>query len=358
MVTHFSKCIAAICAIAIALGFPSRTFSAPEISSPIGQFILGGVSFEGRVWLWSAEGGLASVRRGEKQLRVHYREGVNSVAIEGDTLFVLREMAANGSRPRSVVVTALRGGAPASNSTPLALTPEESPRVFFIAAGKPYVLTTGGAVKPPNRSSRMLYWLEGKGWRSRTVKGEFAFFAEMGNPVRVVSGRRLYIGWNSGEWGGDLQRLDLDTGTLVQSIVAGPITDLATDPKDPGCVLVAVGLSHMGTISGRIDRVCDQSITTVFEHDSSTDFKPARPYQTEPFFSLARAGEVVWAASPFGLRRLDRPKVRVPFPTLAPVSGIPMSFSADGLLIVASSLNQRKSVSGLTPLVIAVNPER
>lgn len=84
----------------------------------------------------------------------------------------------------------------------------------------------------------------------------------------------LFVGFNAGEWGGGLRRIDRATGKVVTvernasgELCGGPLNTscdpvhaIADEPWKSGCVVAAVGLSHLGLISGGLVEVCGNAI--------------------------------------------------------------------------------------------------
>lgn len=95
--------------------------------------------------------------------------------------------------------------------------------------------------------------------------------------LAAPDGQSLYAGYNRGEWGGGLRRVDLAQGAI--SFVTGPgeglcegalnpacdpIVGLFMDRARPGCVIVGSGISHLGLSKGEVYRVCGSTIEPVF----------------------------------------------------------------------------------------------
>lgn len=100
----------------------------------------------------------------------------------------------------------------------------------------------------------------------------------------------LWLGFNSGEWGGGLHRVRLSDGIVDRpshidsaSPCGGrlnpncdPVTGLAPDPADPRCMLATIGLVHMMS-HGRVVRVCGNDVSVIY----------AKPYTLDPNWSWA-----------------------------------------------------------------------
>ncbi|RYE82403.1 MAG: hypothetical protein EOO75_20760, partial [Myxococcales bacterium] len=84
------------------------------------------------------------------------------------------------------------------------------------------------------------------------------------NTAAAFSGGRLYVAISEGEFGGGLWRIDLATG-MNSRVSRGPTTAVVAEARRPGCVLASVGLDHMGSPVGAIERVCGRSREEVWQ---------------------------------------------------------------------------------------------
>lgn len=313
-----------------------------EVEPPIGIRVLGGVAAEGQVWLWTAQGGLAAVNPSDNRIAVRYNSGVSSAFADGRGLHVLRW------RGRSWAVTTLHGGS--SSETPALRAPSHIRPLAFFGDGAAFLVLT----------ERVLFRFEGGRWSSKRLRGGFALFRG-GTASTVRVDRTLYIGWNAGEFGGSIQRLNIDSGRLESPHMTLPVTAMVADPERPGCAIASMGVSHIGD-SGEIDRICGRRLervlvvpATVPPRAAPGEAQEINLDTAEPFWGLAITRGVVWTVGSLGLRRLDRLNDEpVQFPQLAEVGGIPMSFAAPGLLILQTDLNAERSLSGETPLMIGL----
>jgi hypothetical protein len=178
------------------------------------------------------------------------------------------------------------------------------------------------------------------------------------------------VGFNTGEWGGGLQRVDLRTGVVsnverrdTKELCAGPlnsacdpVTGVLPDPQNKDCILAAVGLVHM-LEHGRILRVCGQEVSLVFEKSYKVDgFKGDKWEMTEAFFGLVPAADGgFWGITSEALYHFGgdgTTKQEYALPELKPVSGIYLSRELPGVVVVRTDANWAVSVSGYTPLLI------
>src|SRR5229473_2868079 len=138
-------------------------------------------------------------------------------------------------------------------------------------------------------------------WRQIKLKGKLrgGFQETADSPP---SGDSVYVGFNTGEWGGGLQRVDLRTGVIsdverrdTKELCAGPlnsacdpVTGVIPDPQNKDCILAAVGLVHMLS-HGRILRVCGKDVSLVFEKSFKVDGFKGEWEMIEAFFGLVPA---------------------------------------------------------------------
>jgi hypothetical protein len=179
------------------------------------------------------------------------------------------------------------------------------------------------------------------------------------------------VGFNTGEWGGGLQRVDLRTGVIsdverrdTKELCAGPlnsacdpVTGVIPDPQNKNCILAAVGLVHMLFSHGRILRVCGNDVSLVFEKSYKVDgFEGKKWEMSEAFFGLAPTVDGrFWGITSEALYHFEADgtkKQEYALPELKPVSGIYLSRELPGVVVVRTDANWAVSVSGYTPLLI------
>ncbi|TGX44278.1 hypothetical protein E5A74_05610 [Sphingomonas naasensis] len=123
--------------------------------------------------------------------------------------------------------------------------------------------------------------------------------------------------------------------------------------------MAAIGLVHMMS-HGRVVTVCNGRVQRLY----FKPFEPQPPYgrlddgepaSTVAFFGLARAADAVWAVGIDGLYRFDGtlpPRFR-PLPKFEDRDGYSVSFDIPGIALVLTDVNQRRSLSGAVPLLVA-----
>ena len=190
-------------------------------------------------------------------------------------------------------------------------------------------------------------------------------------------GDQVYVGFNAGEWGGGLVRIDRRDGKLhrIESNVSGelcggplntgcdPVNGITDEPWSPGCVIAAVGLVHFLS-HGRIVEVCGdivkrlyfkpQDVDSRFGLDKNNARKTDEPVSTVAFFGVERVGSAVWAVGTDGLYRItqDGAGERMPLPQFTDADGVAVSFEVPDVVLVGTQVNQRRSVSGTVPMLV------
>ncbi len=330
----------------------------------LGERIAGGLVFEGKLWLRGLsatrkdfEGGLISLSLADGSRQVHFERGVIDIKKVGHDLCVIRWPSPDA---RDVVLSAWRQDrfedlarfSPSEKDEPLAL----------VNSGSDSVVLSVQAIR--------IFSADKHTWRQIKLKGKLrgGFQETADSPT---SGDSVYVGFNTGEWGGGLQRVDLRTGVIsdverrdTKKLCAGPlngacdpVTGVIPDPQNKNCILAAVGLVHMFSSHGRILRVCGNDVSLVFEKSYKVDgFEDKKWEVTEAFFGLvptvdggfwAITSEALYLFAPDGTKRQE-----YALPELKAVSGIYLSRELPGVVVVRTDANWAVSVSGYTPLLI------
>ncbi len=126
-------------------------------------------------------------------------------------------------------------------------------------------------------SQAVFHVSRGRMTRRRSIRGTHLSAVAQLSFARTTLGD-LYIGQNSGEFGGGLMRVNVATGASgaierrdTPGLCAGPlssecdpVTAVIPNPTDGRCVIASVGLRHM-LEHGRIVRVCGMTVTVVAE---------------------------------------------------------------------------------------------
>lgn len=237
---------------------------------------------------------------------------------------------------------------------------EKSPFLALDCSGSEPVLLTANALRLP-RSGQIIDIMP-------EALAPGGFF------TTLQHGGFLYVGANSGEWGGGLRRFPLSggsgeaiDGSDPQKLCGGtlnmacdPVTGLAPDPARPDCILAATGLVHMMS-NGSVVRICNAKISLAYakpytvELDWHFDPKtPPKSLSSVPFYALASDASGAWAVGSDGIYRFTSnalPSFNA-FPRIYrfPASGI--DWSNPEFVLISTGMNQRHSLSGSSLIIV------
>ncbi|HYE47415.1 MAG TPA: hypothetical protein VEA44_16745 [Caulobacter sp.] len=258
----------------------------------LGGEVTAGAATARTLWLLGEEGRLVAFDRRTGARRRHQGAALDLLR-DGPRLWILRQEAAGG-RAR---IDDPRGG-PGRSTPPL---PGRALRLFATPAGVG-VLTTDAVAIP-----------RGPGWRILTLPRDAQGRSPLHGRVAAVLAvdGALLVGFDHGEWGGGLRRVDLGSGAVSQvenidgDLCGGllnpecdPVRGLIPDAARPHCAIAAIGLLH-GLGSGRVVRVCGSTVTPVYEpRVEPGDVPPDRlAGRTWPLSGLIALDDGGWAAA-------------------------------------------------------------
>jgi hypothetical protein len=331
----------------------------PKGDSVLGERIAGGVVFEGKLWLrgTNGSGGLVSLDLADDSRQVHFERGVLDFKKIGHDLCVVRWPTSDN---REVVLSVWKKDR-FEDLAKFSFSKQDYPIALVNSANSPVILSLA-SIRSLSADKHEWYEIKLKG----KLRGGYQETA--GTPL---AGNSVYLGFNNGEWGGGLQRVELRTGAVTnierrdtKELCAGPlnsacdpVTDVIPDPQNKDCILAAVGLVHMFS-HGRILRVCGKDASLIFEKTHFTLDGPNghELKVTEAFFGLTLATDGgFWAITPeklyhFGADGTEKEEYALP--ELKPVSGIYLSRELPGVIVVRTDANWAVSVSGYTPILI------
>ncbi len=185
---------------------------------------------------------------------------------------------------------------------------------------------------------------------------------------------QLFVGFDAGEWGGGLRRIDRVTGkiTVLERNSTGdlcggplntscdPVNGIASEPGKSNCIVAAIGLVHFES-HGRLVEVCGNQIERIYfkpfgAQPANQKLKEGdEPFRTVAFFGLTRAAGALWAAGIDGIYRFrpGSPPEVVPMPRFATIDGVGVSFAMPGVVLVLTEINRRASISGAVPMIVS-----
>ncbi len=180
----------------------------------------------------------------------------------------------------------------------------------------------------------------------------FAASLEAHGHHAAPDGQSLYAGYDRGEWGGGLRRVDLPGGAI--SFVTGegeglctgalnpacdPIVGLFPDRARPGCVIVGSGISHLGISKGQVYRVCGSAIEPVFSTPTPTIgdrwMLGPQPWPLDGFYEVSD-GWIATSRDRYFRSSHDTVEERS-MPAFKEWAGIRISDEDDGILFVVAA---------------------
>ncbi|MDP3404602.1 MAG: hypothetical protein Q8S03_07930 [Brevundimonas sp.] len=294
---------------------------------------LGGAIVEGiatRDFLW-LRGVSRTVVRFDRRTGERSRVAVDAVDLlaDGPHLWALLVLNENESTVRDLRDPTAHQQRVSFLGTPLAL---------FATSGRPGVLTDVNVLVP-----------SGHRWSRRGLAGSL----QSGGHVSALTGDALFVGYNLGEWGGGLRRIDVATGTVSfvqepgETVCSGrldpecaPIVGIVPDDAGAGCVLVGTSLAHISIRRGEVLRVCDDQVSSVFRDPLPVEPNSIinRPGQSWPFDSLTqtRDGWVAVGQERFARSRQGTVMIEA-VPDLRAWAGLRISDPADELIFAEAA---------------------
>jgi hypothetical protein len=308
------------------------------------SFISRAIFFNSQLWLLTDAGLLSSITEGsDQQVDIPLPEPAFDLWIQDG---------------EPAVLTAERGG-PSwalrkwSHGEWRAITTIPANGDQFVGVG-----STGGTVTV--LTSRRMIDVAGGDQRSVALKWPKKPLA--GITSVTVTRDSLLVGFNIGEWGGGLRRIDRTSGhiSIVESkpketICGGllntdcdPVNGIAVEPWKEGCAAIAIGLVHF-MARGSIVEVCGNSVTRLYSNSYGDDH-----YSTVPFFGLVAASADLWAVGIDGIYRIgpDGTTKAGALPVFQRIGNVSVSFAIPDLVLVLTDANRRRSVSGSVPMLV------
>jgi hypothetical protein len=180
-----------------------------------------------------------------------------------------------------------------------------------------------------------------------------------------------WLGYNIGEWGGGLKRIDHASGhvSTVSANHSGglcggplntgcdPVNAMIVSPRNPRCIVAAIGLIHMSS-HGRIIEVCGDHVRRIYfkrfdPQPVNGSVDDGEPSTTVAFYGLARSGQTIRAAGMDGLYRFDgnAPPRYQSLPKFEERDGYYVNFDDPTVALVLTDINQSQSSGGSVPLM-------
>lgn len=303
---------------------PPRDWVDPDL----GRGIAKGLATQDVIWLLGRSRNVVRFDR-ETGERTTLAAGVVDLLADGGHLWALVALNEHQGEVRDLRNPATPARAVSFEGNPLAL---------FQTPDGPGVLT-GDKVMLPT-SAR---------WSDHRMAGSIAGISSVSSMVNDT----LYVGYNRGEWGGGLRRIDVQTGALSivketgrESCVGAldpecaPIVGAIADVDNAGCVLVGTSMAHLSSRRGEIFRICGDEITLAFRDPLPIErFSIVnRPGQSWPFDILMPApdGWLAIGQTRFARSRSDQITIQ-DVPLLHAWAGLQVSEARDGFIFMQAA---------------------
>lgn len=339
--------------------------------SYLGDRIAEVVAAGGRLWFRSttrdrAPGALVSLNLSGRERENVFPSDVFDIDSSRGQLWVVR----NEERGRIVKISRL--SLAWSDYPEIKLQGDESPLALLIDQ-EPLLLT----------SKRVVEWNPASHkWGDVILRGSFSrdYAPIQGYPSVAATEDYIYVGFAAGEWGGGLQIIDRRSGQIIDVEAKGakrggrgpldsaldPVNAVVADPGRPGCVLVAVGITHLFMSDGRILRVCGKKVDVFFAkilvapQPTSPDEEVIGGDGSEAFFDLATdIRGSIWAVTTEAVYMFEsgsnKPSASYDIPRTELIQGLPISLKLPSVAVVRTDINWALSTSGYTPIIAPIN---
>lgn len=325
----------------------------------LGDRIVQAAVYDGKLWLMGAPGSehatmssLVSLDLATNTRTLEDKNGTVALHRATSGLWVLRRQK---NDPAANYVVSARSHEGWTKLAEIALYPDEHPIALTDLRGGPAIVT----------SKAIRFRAAGKNYWTYLSLEEFKPWG-MSVATASLDGSQIYLGFDRGEWGGGLMRIDVASGggKMVEKRGPGlcegdlnsdcsPVTGIVPDPEHPACVIVSWGLAHF-TTSGRILRVCGDEVQVVHKDEKMEHYPGGDFPVSDPFFALAPAPKGFWTVSYGSLLHFEADTLVKTYdlPELRPNGGIWMSREIPGVIVIRTDANWGMSLSGYTPLIV------
>ncbi|ESQ88177.1 hypothetical protein ABAC460_16075 [Asticcacaulis sp. AC460] len=214
-------------------------------------------------------------------------------------------------------------------------------------------------IGPTLVTERNLLTFAGDHYESIPVSGDFpAFDVPIESAIISTTGTesKVYVGYNLGEWGGQLHIIDRATGHRFATPY-GPITGLYPISWKRDCVAMSVGYVHL-TVSGEVSIGCPDDYDVLFakrfgERSKNMNLPDDQAYQSVPFFGVVVHEDAILALGMDGLYEINKggtasPPVVIEFKQVGPFS---VSFDHPDVVMVMTDVYGRNAMTGMAPLI-------
>jgi hypothetical protein len=349
------KHIASISAVMFLASISRPTVSVEPVRTGQETFISNAAFADGRLWLLTDAGTLSTIADGStQQVDVPLPEPGLDLVNQGGQLLVVTGQRAGGE------YWTVRRWSNASWSAEIQVPTNNEALIGVGAVGDTITLVTSGQLVDVRDKTQ------------RTVALVPSRLGSGGVTSTLVTPEAVFVGFNVGEWGGGLRRIDRKTGEIsaIESNASGqlcggplntacdPVNGIVAESWKFGCIAVAIGLVHFSA-HGRIDEVCGDTVRRIYfkaygTQPSGSITNGDEPFSTVAFFGLTAAPNDLIAAGIDGLYRIapDGSANVTALPKFSHVGKVFVSFELPHVVMVLTDVNQRLSLSGSVPLMV------
>lgn len=257
---------------------PTHTGS---VWSPRARTIAQATELDGALWVRMQTGRVHVLHAPDWALNAPVEAGVDAMAVSGNDLYIAKAAGAPHRDLPYLVGShkALQESFPMSWNTSVLVkrgdrfvpfidaVPMDVPSVDFPIA----LLMQGTGTKATALflTKNAIYSAKrgAKKWRrtALTRETEVRLIDATKSVVASPDGKYLYVGSDRGEWGGDVEKIEVASGRVTLHKMTAPVTSILTDPTAEDCIILSTGLSHLNLRRGEIGRLCGSTYTTLFK---------------------------------------------------------------------------------------------
>lgn len=316
--------LAVLASPAWAQGSGARESGDPDL----GLFIREGAADARHLWLLGQTGLVVQVDRRTGDRRVVARDVTDLLAEQGRVWALVTYQ-----RPAWAVRM------PGDMAGLQDLTQADAELVSIHSVGEPVALLAMGRDRPGVLTSESVLTPEEDRWSRTMLAAAIPGFASAAHDGQGS----VYVGYNLGEWGGGLRRIDLSTGAIqfVSATAAGqrlqsaPIIALATYPGRPGCIIVAEGLQHLGLRRGSVSSLCGDQVEEFVVRERSTVLPSEGDAGGIDGFVTSNNGWVVVQGGGYTRIRAERLELHDIPPVDQALGALRVSSETEGLIFIA-----------------------
>jgi hypothetical protein len=349
------KHIASISAVMLLASIPRLTVGVEPARTGQETFISNAAFSDGRLWLLTDAGTLSTIADGStQQVDVPLPEPGLDLVNQGGQLLVVTGRRGGGGN------WTVRQWTNASWRAETQVATNKEALIGVGAVGDTITLVTSGHLVDVRDNTQRRVALVPPGLGSGGVTST------------LVTPDAVFVGFNVGEWGGGLRRIDRKTGEIspVESNASGqlcggplntacdPVNAIVVEPWKSGCIAIAIGLVHFSP-HGRIDEVCGDTVRRIYfkayeTQPPGSNTNGDEPFSTVAFFGLSAASNNLIAAGLDGLYRIaaDGSAKVTELPKFRQVGKVFVSFELPDVVMVLTDVNRRRSLSGSVPLMV------